>query len=239
MASLVLFVALGLSAGVVTTVAGLGGGLLLLLGLSYLWDPLSALAVTTPALLVGNLHRGWVLRAHVRWPVVRAFAIGAVPGAVLGALTAVSVPVVVVDALLVAVTGLSVVHALAKLELRPPTKALAPAGFVIGGLAGSAGGAGMLTGPLFLSAGLAGETYAGTIAASGVAMHLGRMAGYGAGGLLTPVLLGWAGLLALAIVAGNGLGRRLRRYVARLPDGLVEHVVLVVCVILAVSGFGH
>lgn len=230
---------LGVAAGGLTTVAGLGGGLLLLLGLTLLWDPVRALAVTTPALLIGNLHRGWVLRDRVDWAVARAFALGAVPGAALGGLAAVSVPPVAVNVLMLLVTALSLGRALGAFDLRAPARAMTPAGFVIGGLTGTAGGAGVLTGPLFLSAGLTGDAYAGTIAASGVAMHLGRVAGYGAGGLLTRELWLWSGSLAVALVAGNALGRRLRRFTDRLPEGALEHAVLVVCVVLAVTGLGR
>ncbi len=235
----VLLFVLGLSAGVLTTVAGLGGGLLLLLGLSLLWDPITALAVTTPALLVGNLHRGWVFRDRVDWTVARSFALGAVPGAALGALAAVSVPPLAVNVLMLLVTALCLGRALGLFDLRAPARAIAPAGFVIGGLTGTAGGAGVLTGPLFLSAGLVGDAYAGTIAASGVAMHLGRIAGYGVGGLMTRDLWLWSGLLAAALVSGNALGSKLRRFTEKLPEGSVEHAVLVVCVLLAVTGLGR
>lgn len=231
--------ALGLAAGVVTTVAGLGGGLLLLLGLSLLWDPVTALAVTTPALLAGNLHRIWLYREWVAWPTVKAFALGAVPGGALGALAAVSVPQVFVSVLMLAVTALSLARAFGKLELAAPPRAITPAGFVIGGLTGSAGGAAVLTGPLFLSVGLVGEAYAGTIAASGVAMHAGRLAGYGAGGLLTREVAGRAALIALALVCGNLLGKRLRVLREKLPEATLEHVALVVCVVLAVLGVGR
>lgn len=231
--------ALGTLAGALTTVAGLGGGLVLLISLSLLVDPLWALAVTTPALLIGNLHRSWVFRDRVEWPLVRAFAIGAVPGAALGGLAAVAVPLGVVNALMLLITLLSLARALGKLELAAPRRAFGPAGFVIGGLTGSAGGAAVLTAPLFLSAGLVGETYSGTIAAAAVAMHLGRIAGYGAGGLLTRELWLWAALLSAAVVLGNAVGRRVRRFTERLPAGLIEHVTLVLCTLLAVAGMGR
>lgn len=231
--------ALGTLAGALTTVAGLGGGLLLLVSLSLWMNPLAALAVTTPALLIGNLHRSWVFRARVQWPIVRAFALGAVPGAALGSLAAAAVPLVVVNGLMLIVTLLSLARALGKLQLAPPRGAFTPAGFLIGGLTGSAGGAGVLVAPLFLSAGLVGETYSGTIAAAAVAMHLGRIAGYGAGGLLTRELWLWAALLAAAVVLGNAVGRRARRWTERLPEGLIEHVTLVICTLLAVAGVGR
>lgn len=234
-----LLAGLGVLAGLLTTAAGLGGGLLLLICLSLVMDPLWALAATTPALLVGNLHRSWMYRARVRWPLVRAFALGAIPGAALGGLVAVSVPKIVIAALMLTVTVASLARAIGKVDLAAPPSAITPAGFVIGGLTGSAGGAAVLTAPLFLSAGLVGEAFSGTIAASGVAMHLGRIAGYGAGGLLTRELWLWAALLALAVTVGNTLGRRLRHLSERLPSGLIEHVVLVICTALALTGLGR
>src|SRR5688572_16373782 len=86
-----LVLGLGLVAGALTTVAGLGGGVFLLLSLSVLWGPTTALATSSLALLVGNLHRTFLYRKSVNWPIARAFVVGAVPGAVLGALLAVAV----------------------------------------------------------------------------------------------------------------------------------------------------
>ena len=44
-------IAAGLAAGIITTVGGMGGGLVLLLLLSMLVGPMAALAMTAPALL--------------------------------------------------------------------------------------------------------------------------------------------------------------------------------------------
>ena len=76
---------LGVLSGVLTTLAGLGGGMLLLLAIALLSSPQTALAVTAPALLLSNLHRAWVYRAHIARPVAVPFALGALPGSVLGA----------------------------------------------------------------------------------------------------------------------------------------------------------
>lgn len=58
-------VPLGLIAGALTTLAGLGGGLMLVGTLSLLYDPRLALAITAPALLVGNLHRATMYRTFI------------------------------------------------------------------------------------------------------------------------------------------------------------------------------
>ena len=48
---------LGILAGILTTLAGLGGGMLLVLALSLTSSPVTELAATAPALSLGNLHR--------------------------------------------------------------------------------------------------------------------------------------------------------------------------------------
>src|SRR5262245_26584599 len=72
---------LGAVAGALTTVAGLGGGMLLVAVLSALHGGHDALALTAPALLASNLHRAYLFRKDVDVRTVRAFAIGAVPAA--------------------------------------------------------------------------------------------------------------------------------------------------------------
>lgn len=232
----ILVAVLGALAGALTTIAGMGGGLLLLIALSLLWDPATALACTTPALLVGNLHRVLLLRRVVGWPIARRFAAGALPGGVAGALFAASVPPAVVAAFMVVTTLLAVLRALLvpRLAVRPSW--MAPAGFGIGVLTATAGGAGVLASPLLLSAGLAGEAYVGTSAACAVVLHVARIVGYGASGLFAGQTLGHAALLAVAILAGNLIGRSAERVTRLWPRGLVEHVVLGVSMVLAVVG---
>ena len=75
---------LGVLAGILTTVAGLGGGMVLMLALSLLTSPTVALAATAPALLAGNLHRSVMFRGQVDRRVATSFAAGAFPGALPG-----------------------------------------------------------------------------------------------------------------------------------------------------------
>jgi uncharacterized protein len=239
MTTILMLLVLGSLAGLLTTVAGLGGGLLLLLALSLLWDPHQALAATAIALLVGNLHRAFILRRSISRKVVGAFAIGAVPGSIAGGWLAVAVPAWVVQTFMVGSTVLSIVHALSHTNWRPGPNAIAPAGVLIGGLTGTSGGAAVLTSPLFLAAGLSGEAYVASLSASAVLMHVGRIVAYGAGGLVTTATLGYAALLALAILGGNLAGRKLRTLSDKLPARSLEYASLVVCATLAVLGFGR
>ena len=108
----------------------------------------------------------------------------------------------------------------------------------IGGLTASAGGAGILTAPLLMASGLRGEAFLATASAIAATMHLSRLAGYGAGGLVDVSLLGLALALAATVVSGNLLGRRLRRHVPESRTDQLQRVVLVVCVTLAAAGLG-
>jgi uncharacterized protein len=88
----VVLLALGLAAGVLTSLAGQGGGLFLLIACSALHGPRVALAMTAPALLLGNLHRAWIYRRTVDRPIAWRMTLGGLPGAVLGGLVAGAMP---------------------------------------------------------------------------------------------------------------------------------------------------
>ncbi len=229
---------LGAGAGLLTTTAGMGGGMLLLVGLSLSIGPAAALACTAPALLLGNLHRFTLYRRHIDRRVAVAFSAGALPGAALGGMLAGAVPRPVLGGLILASSVLAVARAVFHWRWRVGPRAMLPAGLVIGALTAATGGAGVLVAPLFLSAGLVGDVYIATIAASATVMHLGRIVGYGAVGLLDQAALGRALVLALAIPVGNILGKRLALR-DRVPAGVLEHATLVACVALAAFGVGR
>lgn len=227
---------LGVLAGGLTTVAGLGGGVLLILALSLLTSPAEALAMSSPALLVGNLHRVVVGRHEVDRAIAGSLALGALPGSALGGLVAVAVPTVVLEALLVATTGLALARTFGYLSFRPGARALAPAGFAIGVATATTGGGALMLAPLLLATGLTGARYVATAAGVAVAIHVGRLLGYGAGGLVTRSSLLAAVVLAVAIIAGNALGQKLRRHIDPVAATRLELGVLLVSVALALAG---
>ncbi len=202
--------ALGVVAGLLTTVTGMGGGMLLLLALSVLWDPWAALAATAPALLVGNTHRAWMYRAAIERRIALAIAGGGLPGSFLGGLFITEVPAGVLHVMMAAMVGLAAVKVLGGLRLQVSARLLLPVGAINGAVTAGAGGAGLLTAPLLMSAGLSGEAYVATAAVCSLSMHAGRLAAYGAADLVTPALLAWSVGLALAITLGNALGHRIR-----------------------------
>jgi uncharacterized membrane protein YfcA len=215
---LALFAA-GLAAGGLTTVAGLGGGILLVAGLSLFWTPAMVLATTTPALFVGNASRAAMLREEIAWPVVGRFALAGVPAAFLASLAAASLPADAVRAAIAVLLLAFVVH-----ELRPGASAPADlgspwlataAGAIAGTVSGLAGGAGFVATPLLDRLGLRPTALVATGAAAMALVHLVKGAGFGLAAVLTPAALPAAAALAVGVVAGNAWGARVLRGLSR------------------------
>jgi hypothetical protein len=229
-------VPLGLFAGALTTVAGLGGGQLLVLALAAVFDARTALVISAPALLAGNLHRLWMYRASADRRVALAFVAGGLPGSVVGGVLAVGLPGWLIQTFLIATTALAIARALGWVSFRPRAAALTPAGFIIGAVCATSSGAGLLLAPLLLSTGLSGAAYVATAAFCAASLHLGRIGGYALGGLFDAHTLASSALLGVAILTGNLLGDRVRRHLDARAATWIEHGTLVACVLLAVLG---
>ncbi|MEC7522213.1 MAG: sulfite exporter TauE/SafE family protein [Myxococcota bacterium] len=227
--------ALGLGAGALSTVAGMGGGILLVLTISLAADPITALAATAPALLAANLHRLWLFRGSLDRRVAGVFVAGAFPGALVGSLVAVSLPAEALPWILLAVSALAVARALGWLRWSPGPRSLAPAGVVAGGVAATSG-AGVFVSPLLLAAGLRGDAFIATASASAAAMHVARILGYGAGGAIDASTFGLSALLMIGLVAGNLVGRRIRDRIGERGSHRVTYGVMGAMLLLALAG---
>lgn len=229
-------VLLGLLAGAITTVAGMGGGLVLTLGLALVHGPLIALAITGPGLLVGNLHRSWLYRTHVHRSTALRFVFGAAPMALLGGLVATAVPPALLQAGLLTLASLAAAKVLLGWRWTAPAGVVAPLGAAAGFVTATSGGGGLIAGPTLLATGLSGRDYVATGAVGAVGVHVGRMAGYGAGGVFEPWILALGLSAAIAIPLGNLLGEQLRR---RIPVRFIPKLeigVVLVALGLALTG---
>lgn len=207
----------GVLAGGLTTVAGLGGGILLIAGLSVFWAPATVLAMTAPALFVGNASRVAILRREVDWSLVMRFGLTAGPTALIASYLAVLAPAGLLKAGIGLFLLAFVLHALVKrepvavrpLEGRSRTLLAATAGAVSGTVSGLTGGAGFIATPFFHRVGLGPKELVATSAASMALVHLLKGVGFSLNLSLTPALVPAALALTVGVVAGNSLGSRL------------------------------
>ena len=202
-------IAVGLLAGLITTVAGLGGGLTLTLILATMWSPQRALATTAPALLLGNLHRVWMYRAHLSKSSY-ALVAGAFPGAFVGGLVALSMPDWLFKTLLVSVASLAVAKHFSLIRFEPGPGALFPAAGLAGFVTATAGGGGLILGPVLLSSGMRAEVFVVSASFCACSMHIARIFAYNTGGLLSQETVAQALCVGGAILAGNLCGKRIR-----------------------------
>jgi uncharacterized membrane protein YfcA len=225
----------GAAAGTLSTVAGMGGGIALVVGTSLAIGPHAALATTAPALLAGNLHRVWMYRSAVDRRVAASFLAGALPGAVIGGVVSASLPEGALAIVLLAVASLALARGAGAIRWTPPPAAFVPVAFGAGTIAASSG-AGILVSPVLVAGGLTGEALIATASVVAAAMHVCRIAGYGLSGLFGGTEVGVSIALGAGILGGNALGARLRE---RLGDERCERIttfVLAASVIGALSG---
>jgi len=81
-----------LVAGIVSTVAGVGGGILMLAALASVIPPAALIPVHGIVQIGANIGRVVLLFKHVTWSIVPPFLVGAVVGAGLGGATNVKLP---------------------------------------------------------------------------------------------------------------------------------------------------
>jgi uncharacterized membrane protein YfcA len=229
---------LGILAGVLSTVAGLGGGVFLVLSVSLLRDPQTALAITTPGLLLSNLHRFAVYRKHLNRKIGGIFMLGAFPGALIASLFTVAMPALAVRIILVMVTALALVRAFGWWRWTPGPRSLAPAGLATGAIGASSGG-GIMIAPILLAAGVQGDAVVATASLSAVVIHVGRVLGYGLTGFITTSTLYESAVLAIALVIGNLVGQRMRGKLSERASERLTYGTMVVCTLIAIAGLSR
>jgi uncharacterized membrane protein YfcA len=233
---MLLLATLGILAGLVTTLSGFGGGLLLVTALALLWDPLTALTLSSLALLFGNAQRLWLFRRDWDRRLAVPVVLGAIPGALAGALLATKAPSWILQSAIVGMTLVAMLRLLAPGRITLPTRFLGPGACGVGLLSATTGGGGFLLGPLLLSTGVSGGRYIATGASAGTAIHLFRITGYSTTGILDFTLIHSVIVITLAILLGNLLGRRIRTELGEARMRWLEYGAPVVCAALALAG---
>jgi uncharacterized protein len=210
----------------VSGVTGVGGGMVFLPFLVFTVGAKHAVPYLTMLLLVSNVSRAYFARAGIDWTVWRHFLIGAVPGALVGAVVYTWMPAIwITKALGVYLIAYVILNFTRATWPRTATlKSIRMIGIPAGFVSAVVGGSGPVVVPWLLRYGLVKEAFIGTEAVGASAMHVVKLAVWGGTGMITlnDILL----LLPLSIlmVAGSYFGTAL---VARMPVRLFRTVLIV------------
>lgn len=231
----------GLAAGAVTTVSGVGGALLAVAATSAIVTTREALAITAIGLLVGSVHRLWLYRQAVEPAVIARLGPAVVAGAIVGSQVAGAIPERVARAAVIAVTAIAIavsIRSAARSDRMRSTSRLpvSAAGLLIGLVGAAAGGAALLAGPVIQALGLRGARYLATTTAIAALFNLARGAGYLAAGMYASTSIASIVVLSAGCVAGNLAGLALRDALGERASGVVEIAAPVVALALAAVG---
>lgn len=217
-------------AAAISGAAGFGGALLLLPLLTHTVGAELAVPLLTLAQFVGNLSRVAVGFRQIHWRPVGWFLAAALPAAVLGALSFITIPKAVVVRLIgVAILGFVVLRWFGRLQFAAGTRTLLAGGALTGFLSGLVGSAGPLGAAVFLSLGLPPVAYIASEATTALTLHATKTVVYQSHLSLSA----GAWLLALSLGVAMILGTwASKRFIERLhPDRFRLFVTVLLAVI--------
>jgi uncharacterized membrane protein YfcA len=224
-------------AGMLSSIVGLGGALVMVALLSTVLSPQEVLALTAPVLLLGNLDRIAMHRRVIDWGLLPWFLAGSVPTVAIGSLL---LPYLPASALRLAMATLLGVFVLSK--LRPgragghvgvtiPLWGFTVLGLFHGVLASTVGGGGPLSAPFVYGRVKEKAAFVGTEATLGLSVNVVKTGVFLATGLLLPVYLWTAVFATLMMMLGNRAGRAI---LSRLAESTFQRILLLTMLLLAV-----
>lgn len=228
---------LALLAGALTTTAGMGGGMVMVLGLSVTRPVGEALLITTIPLLVGNMHRIRLYASELHRPDALRYAIGGSLGAAVGSQVAAELPDEVLR------IGIACIAIMAAIKLTSDAPWVFPASWVgagsvaVGMISATVGGGGILAGPMMLGRGHTGARYVGTAAAGAAAIHIVRIIGYSTAGWDMRTVMTESAIATFMLLSGNIAGHHIRTRLSTRSTHRVEIGSVMMCASMVVAGF--
>ncbi len=202
--------AVGLIAGMVSGVIGTGSSIMLVPVLVYQFGPKEAVPIMAVAAIMANLSRILAWWREVDWRATAAYAIPAVPAAVLGAKTLLVLPAHAVDVaiglfLLAMIPGR---RWLAAHNFKLSLWHLAIIGAVVGYITGIVVTTGPITVPIFLMYGLVKGAFLATEAAGSLAIYVAKVLAFRSFGAM-PLDTFVKGLITgTSLMAGTFIAKR-------------------------------
>ena len=202
--------AVGLVAGTISGIVGTGSSIMLVPVLVYEFGPKEAVPIMAVAAIMANLSRILAWWREVDWRACAAYALPAIPAAVLGARTLLVLPSRLVDLGigLFLIAMVPVRHSMARHAHKASLGQLAIGGAIIGYLTGIVVSTGPLSVPLFIAYGLTKGPFLATEAASSLTVYVSKTLTFQRFGAL-PVETLLKGLIAgSSLMAGAFIAKR-------------------------------
>jgi uncharacterized protein len=193
----------------ITSVAGAGGGAILLAVLLQFMPPSAAIPFHGSVQFAANVWRFWLFRKHMNWPIIIRFSVLMPFGIAFGVWLFRGMPAVLVQVSI----GIFIYATLAGRFVRPmrtellPLWTFVPIGFVAGAMNIVVGIFGPVVGALIVKRGLPKETVVGTMSVFGFLSNFLKVAGFTYVGFnifeYGPALL----IMTPAVLIGTSLGK--------------------------------
>jgi len=202
--------AVGLLAGAISGIIGTGSSIMLVPVLVWQFGPKEAVPIMAVAAVIGNFSRILAWRREVDWRATAAYAIPAVPAAVLGAKTLLVLPTRFVDVAigLFLLAMIPARHFLAAHGIRLKLWHLSIIGAAVGYITGIVVTTGPITVPIFLMYGLVKGAFLATEAAGSLAIYVAKVLAFRSFGAM-PLEIFVKGLITGgSLMAGTFLSKR-------------------------------
>ena len=218
---------------VLSAVAGLGGGIVLLAVIAQFHAPVIAIPIHGGIQLASNGSRAAILRSHINWAAVARSSVLLVPASLLGVLVATNMPEdatrVVLGCFVLVVTWRPALLKWRGQE-RPPDNVLVGVGAVSGFLSSTVGASGPFTSPFFRLFTATHTAFVATAAASQILTHASKVGAFTSEGFAIADHLGVMALGAAGVSLGTVIGTQL---LGRLDEAQLATILKVVLTILA------
>jgi uncharacterized protein len=219
---IVLFLGAFLAAAI-SGAAGFGGALLLLPLLVVYVGAEQAVPLLTVAQLIGNFSRAGLGFSKIQWKLVALFLVGAIPLAILGALSFLQLPKTIVTRCIGAAIIIFVLLKITGvLKLKPGKLLLILGGGVVGFLSGLVGSAGPIGAAIFMTLGLPPVAYVASEATTALAMHAVKLVIYQQFISLDQQFWLLALLLGIAMILGTWSAKRVIEKIS--PENFQKYI---------------
>jgi uncharacterized membrane protein YfcA len=224
----IIFIIVGLVAGLLSGAVGFGGGMIILPVITGFFGVTMAVPISTIAQLMSNMSKvglGW---RDIHWRQVGQFLILAAPLTVLGAIGFAIVPKALTTRLLcVFLIIFAIMKLVGKLNLPQNRLTMTVGGGITGLINGMLGISGPLSSAVFLTLGLSPVAFIASEATASLTMHCIKVIVYGKLNLLSWQILLYGAVIGVAMMTGNYIAMKLIR---NLPKKLYQKIVAAVMI---------